>query len=408
MTISRVLPLTPCLTIDPVSLSHQLPGQPENVFVNGSIYCWNWESNYSYWIKEEDYTCREFDNGNCTCPELKADPDVAGIGVIIAFLVMAGLTIVTTIKLDILTMSEGETEAEESRPGRTGVRRRNRVHEAIYYRLQPNIALALRNRGWDVGVFVACASDVAKSLSDTQLVTGIAILLAVVIGLKGAGDPAWSMTVYHFKMALDLALISSYSHISVTLSGGRMNGKGRWGTKFSKTLWTVLLFGHHHERMREWQFKWLVGNLYVILIIYPVRIFRLFGPTFGMSALKLERSEANDTRPLVRNARYVLLKVLALSWDLLTADMAIMLLSISWFARGCTSLLDTRALGHSEMGVEQAVVEDRVGFGQLVPLVLLVLPLLAGFDSYAQHSADNQRRREEEVPRDDTRAKPRT
>jgi hypothetical protein len=59
-----------------------LPEQPANVFVNGTVYCWNWTSGESYWLNEQDFTCREFDQSSCWCPQLKADPDVAGLGVI--------------------------------------------------------------------------------------------------------------------------------------------------------------------------------------------------------------------------------------------------------------------------------------------------------------------------------------
>jgi hypothetical protein len=69
------------LIMDQVCQFGGLPGAPANIFVNGTIYCWNWQTNHSYWLKEEDYTCKDFDEGNCPCPELKADSDIAGIGV---------------------------------------------------------------------------------------------------------------------------------------------------------------------------------------------------------------------------------------------------------------------------------------------------------------------------------------
>lgn len=61
--------------------SSTLPRLPADVFVNGTVYCWNYELNQSYWQNERDFTCKIFDTGSCFCPELKADPDIAGIGV---------------------------------------------------------------------------------------------------------------------------------------------------------------------------------------------------------------------------------------------------------------------------------------------------------------------------------------
>jgi hypothetical protein len=69
------------LMMDEVCLFRGLPGPPTNMFVNGTMYCWDRQLSHSYWLKEEDYTCEDFDQGDCPCPELKADSDIAGIGV---------------------------------------------------------------------------------------------------------------------------------------------------------------------------------------------------------------------------------------------------------------------------------------------------------------------------------------
>jgi hypothetical protein len=93
-----------------------------------------------------------------------------------------------------------------------------------------------------------------------------------------------------------------------------------------------------------------------------------------------------------RGVGRVFRKSFSFAWDIFASDVLNILLFVSWFTWGCLSLSETRSLGHKQMSALQAAAEDSVGFGQLGPLVLLLLPLLELLDSYAQHRGDKRRR----------------
>lgn len=56
-----------------------------------------------------------------------------------------------------------------------------------------------------------------------------------------------------------------------------------------------------------------------------------------------------------------------------------------WFTCGAYQLIRDRKYGHSIM--QDLSVEDTTGFGQLVPLCLLALPLMQIAESHARHSS---------------------
>lgn len=58
--------------------------------------------------------------------------------------------------------------------------------------------------------------DLVMVLSDQQLATGIAILVAAISGLRGNGKEG-SITVYHFNAATDLAWFSANTHLLTLL-----------------------------------------------------------------------------------------------------------------------------------------------------------------------------------------------
>jgi hypothetical protein len=443
--------------MDQVCQFRGLPGAPANIFVNGTIYCWNRQTNHSYWLKEEDYTCKDFDEGNCPCPELKADTDIAGIGVrkgprqqsetsliilaicdkkltrerlqvILAFFISAGLTVLTITILEILTKGGEPAEQDEAGPGQTRGRRRNRTDEAIYNRFGRSVVSALQNRGWDVDVLAACAGDLAQSLNDTQLVTGAAILVAALVGLHRE-DSAGPMTVYHFTIATDLAWLSAGSHIASlhteTHQHGSRSGaktRPRYGLTIRLSLWLriilILAMGAllayatwvggytcwydtfdcpakcttSYERGGEPK-KSMIVSLCFICIVYPMELFQLleaagyfrFG---GFNIFNNTPPRIDSKRSLAQNAYIVLHWALFSIWDFLSSDCFGTLQFTFWFMWGCFLLIGDRILGHREMSAEQAAGEDRTGFGQLVPLVLLLLPLMALMDSYAHHSRE--------------------
>lgn len=86
-----------------------------------------------------------------------------------------------------------------------------------------------------------------------------------------------------------------------------------------------------------------------------------------------------------------LLKTVAYGvWTLLSSEMFSFVEVTIWFGLGIVSLLQDRASGHSlaQDSDDPTLGENEWGFGQLVPWLLLFLPVMQFFESYATYSYD--------------------
>jgi len=63
-----------------------------------------------------------------------------------------------------------------------------------------------------------------------------------------------------------------------------------------------------------------------------------------------------------------------------------------WFALGCYWTVDDRQKGEAVIASEEKEAEGRLGFGQLVPICLLLLPLFQLLGSYASLSQRGNKR----------------
>lgn len=100
-----------------------------------------------------------------------ADPDIAGKGVIIAFLFTAGLALITSFIYAVIAD-------------------------------MPNNYLRINKERW-----CPVLESFLLSLSDQQLLTGLAVLIA--------GFGRWNrIQVYHWELVTDLAFVSSNTHIA--------------------------------------------------------------------------------------------------------------------------------------------------------------------------------------------------
>ncbi|KAK3348924.1 hypothetical protein B0T25DRAFT_457629 [Lasiosphaeria hispida] len=147
-------------------------------------------------ITTKEWSCKNF--SLCDCPPLEADPDIAGVGVIFAFAFSASLTLVATIICLMLCRSN-------LRPFTVNPLDqffRNIFCEPLQKRLRHQ-----RTRRW-----ANVCYDMVVCLSDQQLVTGIAMMIA---GLKKLHDE--SITVYHLSIVTDLVWFSSNTHLTSLL-----------------------------------------------------------------------------------------------------------------------------------------------------------------------------------------------
>lgn len=150
---------------------------------------------------------------------IKPNPDISGIGVMLAFLISAYVSFTAILGAYISGMVEPELLASvDSRI----MRIRSRVEK------HPRIHRVLR--------------QTVLAFSDQQIVTGIAIMIAGFVGLH-KGD----ISVYHYQIVLYLAWLSSSVHLSaLTLLRPYLNahpGVKAWRLTGMLVLFLMLVIG---------------------------------------------------------------------------------------------------------------------------------------------------------------------
>lgn len=64
-------------------------------------------------------------------------------------------------------------------------------------------------------------------------------------------------------------------------------------------------------------------------------------------------------------------------WWSAASEIFEVLFQIAWFGLGIRWVVEDRRRGHRIMSHDEKDVEDMLGFGQLVPILLLTLPVMA-------------------------------
>ena len=264
------------------------------------------------------------------------------------------------------------------------------------------------------------------SLSDQQLLTGLAVLIA----------SFWthcSISVYHFALVNDLAWFSSSVHVT-TLSVLRQylhdNTLLRnWRVALMTILALLLVASTIMEGHREWFDSWpydaqclfsnLSGNiggaprywmlvgLTLISINYPLSIIPLFDRPMefvdkwlykkpraasDQAAKRLKEYSSHTTSPDLFKGRMrrfaytlVLLIVRGLSCTyfallaLIGSNICILVLDIFWFAFSLWSIIGDRDIPSSEINGD----ENAMTFGQIMPILLLSSVVLVFWEAYA-------------------------
>ncbi|KAF2191213.1 hypothetical protein K469DRAFT_808346 [Zopfia rhizophila CBS 207.26] len=407
----------------------------------------------SFYINVTDFSCSCFEY--CNCPPFVPDPDIAGTGVLAAFVVSAGLTIIATALHLVLTRTNcPETWNPLDRVCRIPL-------DCLRKRSSRFASLANSDNHHTL---VRCLYDLVLSLSDTQLVVGIAMLSAAVLRLHQD-----SITVYHLNTVINLAWLSSGVHtltllvIRIELIGSikpaerrengrdielverqenervvepterRENGRDietveRRGTMrrvkpaiiirvaCMLALATLLLYCSWISGYEKWDerfdcpakctiglrkgglpLQWMVINFVFILWHYPLNIFglwfrgrkiwvdrvryRLIDDKGGKNGKSKRKENGRGGLPRRTEAWSVIIFVF---WYIPASEAMDVLVEISWFSLGFYWVFTDRHSMHQEMGEDEKAAENNIrGFGQLVPLFLLLAPILQIFESYA-------------------------
>jgi hypothetical protein len=260
------------------------------------------------------------------------------------------------------------------------------------------------------------------ALSDQQLITGIAILSAAIRSLKMR-----SITVYHFNMVMNMAWFSSNVHllslcvmrsflyssqITNVLSHARshavlprvlriiamlvlaglllhcssVSGYELWDNNPNCPALCITRgrrAGHPHRQMIVTYIFVIQSYTTQIARVTPA-IERLFSERIGPMIQKLDdnaltRSDKRSCiKSVYRGMRWV---ALVIFW-FFTSDLEFMLEMVAWYIIGLFWTFSDRRDGHKHMEESELWKENHIGFGQLVPLLLIVLGTLAGMEAY--------------------------
>jgi len=326
------------------------------------------------------------------------DTDIAGIGVILAFLISAYMTFAAVLIAYITGMVENELLGLVDR-------RLFRIRSLIQH--YPRVQTALRK-------FVL-------SLSDQQIVTGIAIMAA---GLRGLAKG--NISTYHYQIVLYLAWLSSSVHLSaislLTPYLSTNHGLRTWRLVGMLALLIMLLIGlvptlsdnwgtindfydpYHDIQPTGWgvpavcfwgrtygagvnndaplgyailvvSYVWKFGEL----LISPQRLYRLAvrSPVrilmeIPLCAIARQYARRRQMRHLIAFRLYLTLCLPPLAvLETLVSFSAALWLSVLGLVFGTLQIVIPR----NQNLASTAELEEKWGFGQLVPLVLLIQPL---------------------------------
>ncbi|KAL6399904.1 hypothetical protein AUP68_17314 [Ilyonectria robusta] len=379
--------------------------------------------------------------GQCRCPRLSADPDIAGPGVISAFMVTAGLTVIATglcLMLSRVSVERVEVEQADGSKELVDSSSINPIDKCFRWAISDRVQKRLKHPD----LWANCLYDLVMSLSDQQLVTGFAILVSGLIGL-GNG----SITIYHFTTVTELAWFSSNTHLLSLLvvhsyadsvkyfSPERDDPKRQYLSRqainwiritLMSLMAILLLFGSWVSAYENWNSEyncpakctlekarggkplmWMRVDFFYVFYNYVPGILDLIRP-FRLWWIDRFRWYCIDSRgqPADKShtsfwdmppkaLRYVGI-VFRVFWYILASETVSFLEMVYWFTSGVISIFDTQQFGHSIM--KNPDDEKKLGFGQLVPVFLLVIQIMQFSDSYAKNSW-RVKKREEGRPR---------
>lgn len=297
---------------------------------------------------------------NCSATDnvVSANPDIAGIGVIISFLVTTCLACILAFVVMFL---------ERYNDIRGFVRRR---------RKKPDEGYAREPCTWRTHMFwFEILSKNLLAFSDTQLLTGLAVQFTAL--LKHC-----ELSIYHFQIVVELAFLTTVTHLLTLVALRKYFVKNKW-----TSLPRIIL---------------MLANLgllaYTSYIAY----------SYGLAGLHASSSLAcfyQGDRPHFKAAfagRWGALLIGAIGghvsvivamyflkggredgwWDDIRNWIIAPIYAIYGLVFGGRALSKTQALGTPSVTINGS--EKEWGFGQFLPMLLLALPLLAGWESFRE------------------------
>jgi len=363
---------------------------------------------------------------NCSATRIHPDPEISGIGVTVSFVFTCGITIVFSL-IDFLFMDEKALHAHPV----------DRWIHTQWQRLKFNPLRnmkAKRSEYWH-----AVLESIILGLSDLQLLTGIAILSAgymvcdmsvyhsnILVDLAFFSSGTQLSTLGALKTLLMKYPVLRNVKVVFVLTMGAMllsivilQGHKDWYDVESPPKPAYCLFvesihniGGEPESLMITNIVLIVlSHFAIIVILYPrmrriVLVRKTQASAIFNSALKflcdlpysltqkLPKGVAAIVTVVVVAAEVILVlagMILLCAWGSvwlccwwLDSYAGTIMLEIGWFSYGLWNLLQEREAGRDSkyMTEEDSHKENEWGFGQTVPMLLALLPILTAWQSW--------------------------
>lgn len=267
-------------------------------------------------------------------------------------------------------------------------------------------------------------------LSDQQLCTGIALSIAALIKLNDT-PIGTSLTGYHLNIVTDLVWFSSNTHllsllvvrsfaVSVKPTATHTRGPRKQFTMANSSLLRAILmcfqaalllyFSYIQGYYKWWDMydcpaacaigrrkggeprRWMIANFVLIFYEYSISLFMLWRRG-RKSWLEHLRHRIIDTKSLPPDQQskvwmeedtliWKITRVLFLSiWYFESSETSGVMVQTVWHVLGYYWLITDRYWGHLVMEQSEQDKENELGFGQLVPLFLLLILIVQLLES---------------------------
>ncbi|KAK3489492.1 uncharacterized protein B0T23DRAFT_385593 [Neurospora hispaniola] len=390
-----------------------------------------------YNITKDQWNCAEH-SGTCdSCPRLQADPDIAGLGVIAAFLVSASLTALLGIIFALLT------PVDHSGRGETNDYRT--LDNVLASFLNEPIVRLLGEK--HTGKMSKVIYDMVMCLGDQQPVVALALLVATLKQLHVDK----SLSVFHLQLLVNLVFVSTTAFSYTIISWRVMRERGFYGNDTPPENHNTPSDNNQDSPQSFWwrlrdqlpmaMRAFVVFTLCILLVYTGWITSKTYGLDMNCPALCYQGVaifRPDHTYPLGDNWIW-LIKV----WTYISGSVLVSWLSVSSIypsygvlptiyrlhaeaqnkGSACTvwiwrqiyaAYLSLAAIsfyfvvflvhtlniwgGRTRSDFAEDIKDEMsMGFGQIVPLFLLIQPLLQFLDSIREHYRENEQQPEEEA-----------
>ena len=320
----------------------------------------------------------------------KADPDIAGPGVLLSFVITCCISTIL-VPVSFLIMFQDNMV-------------NNSIDDFVLRILHLKFNANEDTRNYYTNILV----PLVLNLADQQVVTGLAILIA--------GFIKCDVSVYHFNIVADLGWLASLTHlnaafilsnflrerhaakvwrcIALLLLGVLLilaliiQGNQYWSDETASPMECLNLFGKYSKSSVLWTAFWIGTTIFgygtMIILLYP---------QISKGAHYLTNPLKHQVRKLARiigvlfapiqNIRKALESLLSSITVLASSLFMVVIQTVVWLALSIYWLFNDRKNGHAVMSSDEIFEENQWGFGQLVPMFLIVLAFISLLETWS-------------------------